>query len=109
MLALGNDKLMECEPLTLRAVDATRRHVAHAAFSVALTTHDAVIASMLLLDTVLSLIQAQASTVCLPAFWLLAVRGSGEAHAELRGLSRSARAEALVPLMCFDAPLRAVE
>ena len=81
------------------------------AIAVAMTTqHGSLAASPLsALDAALALMQAQAIQRPAPTAWLLSEGAQvapvdGSAHSGSWGLSRAARAEALLPVICIDGP-----
>ena len=105
VLAISDDETVECERLSSRVshveLATALRNGKLAAIAVAVATqHGWLEASPLFaLEVALALVQTQLTTSPAPNVWLLTT-GSPE-HAGSSGFSRSARAEASLPLVCM--------
>ena len=105
VLVISDDASMECKTSSPRAPHAKLMVAPHngkwAAVVVAVATAREIFAvhPLLALEAALVLMKTQATTAPAPNVWVL-TRGSPE-HAGAWGLSRSARAEASLPLVCM--------
>ncbi len=113
MLVVGDDEAVECVRYSSRvshAESATKLlDGSWAAVAAAVATQRGLLAALPLcaLEVALALIQIEAATMAMAKVWLLTTGAHvhGAAHSGLWGLSRSARVEASLPLVCVDGPI----
>ena len=118
LLVIGDDDTVDCECLSSQILHAELVTALHggkwAAIALAVATqHEYLAASALTaLEAALALVQTQATGTHALNVWLLTtgaqVRFGGAGHAGSWGLSRSARAEASLPVICIDGPVHKI-
>ena len=112
VLVISDDGAMQCERLSSRVLQAELVAALHqgkwAAIVVSVATErgSLAVSALFALEVALALVKTQVATTPAPNVWLV-MAGSPE-HAGTVGFSRSARAEASLPLVCMQTAVATV-